>query len=107
MESFRKLCFEKYESTCQLFIKAYEYARRQCLKTYESLRQLGLKKYLPYYDIRTEKEYNQELLDTEHCIDFCLKKEQELFRKHRKLLYRRICRISFDGDEFKIESNPK
>jgi len=81
--------------------------RKICLEKYESLRQLGFKKYLPYYDVRTPEEYDQEIADTEHRIESCSTKEQESFRKHRKLVFRRICRISFDGDEFCIESNPK
>jgi hypothetical protein len=107
MEPLRQLCLETYESTCQLCLKAYESVRRKSLEKYESLRQLGLKTYLPYYDIRTEKEYNQEVSDAEHGIEYYSKKEHESFRKHSKLVSRRICRISFDGDEFSIESNPK
>ena len=68
-----------YESLRQLYFKYLPY--------YESLRQLGLKKYLPYYDLRTKEEYDQELVDAEHFIIYSLKKEQESFREHCKRLF--------------------
>jgi len=105
MKSFRQLCVA-YESFRQLGCKKYKLLRKLTLETYESLRQLGFKKYLPYYDVRTKEEYDQELKDSEQWMDVYSTKEQESFRKHRKLVYRRICRISFDGDEFSIQSNP-
>lgn len=97
----------KLSESLQFIYKKYKWLRQQSLEKYESLRQLGLKKYLPYYDVRTKEEYDQEVADAEHWMDSCSKKEQESFRKHSKLIYRRICCISFDGDEFRIESNPK
>jgi hypothetical protein len=106
-ESLHKVCHNTYESIRKLCSDTYKSLQKMCLKKYESLRQLGLKKYLPYYDLRTEEEYDQELKDAEQWIDFYSTKEQESFRKHSKLVSRRICRILFDGEEFRIESNPK
>jgi hypothetical protein len=96
-----------YKLLHQLGREKYKLLRKLTLEKYESFRQVGLKKYLPYYDVRTKEEYDQELKDSEHWMDSCLTKEKESFCKHRKLVFRRICRISFDGDEFSIESNPK
>jgi hypothetical protein len=106
-ESLHKVCHNTYESIRKLCSDTYKSLRKICLEKYESLRQLGFKKYLPYYDVRTPEEYDQEIADAEHRVESCSINEHESFRKHSKLVSRRICRISFDGDEFSIESRPK